>query len=150
MLDGEFPVEVVGGVPVVAVPEEIDITNAPRLRSALLEAAAHGHGILVADMTRTRFCDCAGLHALLAAHEWAQAEGGGLLLAIRGTSVLRILELTGLDRVIPSFPSLDQALARTPADGSSSRRRADGTSRDSEQNGLGAQHGTGRVDAEAC
>jgi anti-anti-sigma factor len=150
MLDGEFPVEVVGGVPVVAVPEEIDITNAPRLRSALLEAAAHGHGILVADMTRTRFCDCAGLHTLLAAHKRAQAEGGGLLLAIRGTSVLRSLELTGLDRVIPSFTSLDEALARTSADGSSSRRRADGASGDSEQNGPGAQHGTSRLDAEAC
>ena len=38
--------EVVSGVPVVTAPEEIDITNAPRLRSALLEAAEHGHGTL--------------------------------------------------------------------------------------------------------
>ena len=45
--DGRFPFEVVSGVPVVTAPEEIDITNAPELRSALLEAAAHGHGTLV-------------------------------------------------------------------------------------------------------
>ena len=43
--------EVASGVPVVTAPEEIDITNAPALRSALLEAAAHGHGTLVVDMT---------------------------------------------------------------------------------------------------
>ena len=55
MLGARFPVEVVGGVPVVAAPQEIDITNADGLRSALLEVAAHGHGTLVADMTRTGF-----------------------------------------------------------------------------------------------
>ena len=44
MLDTRFPAEVVGGVQVVAAPEEIDITNADALRSALLQVAAHGHG----------------------------------------------------------------------------------------------------------
>src|SRR5712672_3598499 len=49
MPEDKFPVEVVGGVPVVAAPEEIDITNAEALRSALLTAAANGHGTLVVD-----------------------------------------------------------------------------------------------------
>src|SRR5579859_6505531 len=40
--------EVVSGVPVVAAPEEIDITNAEALESALLEAAAHRPGTLAA------------------------------------------------------------------------------------------------------
>ena len=51
MRDGRFPVEMVSGVPVVTVPEEIDITSAPELRSALLEAAAYGRGTLVVDMS---------------------------------------------------------------------------------------------------
>ena len=51
MPEDEFPVEVVRGVPVVAAPEEIDITNAEALRAALLTAAANGHGTLVVDMT---------------------------------------------------------------------------------------------------
>lgn len=42
-------------MPVVATPAEIDITNAEGLPSALLGAAADGHGALVVDMTRTRF-----------------------------------------------------------------------------------------------
>ena len=37
MPDARFPVEVVRGVPVVAAPEEIDITNAEALRAALLQ-----------------------------------------------------------------------------------------------------------------
>ena len=46
MPDARFPVEVVRGVPVVAAPAEIDITNAEALRAALstAPAAANGHG----------------------------------------------------------------------------------------------------------
>jgi hypothetical protein len=55
MPEASFPVQVVGGVPVVTAPEEIDITNAAGLRAALLEAAAHGSGTLVVDMTQTQF-----------------------------------------------------------------------------------------------
>jgi anti-sigma B factor antagonist len=124
MRDGRCPFEVVSGVPVVTAPEEIDITNAPELQSALLQATAHGHGTLVVDMTRTQFCDSSGLHTLLAAHKRAQAEGGELLLAISSAPVLRILALTSIDRMIPTFTSLDQALAQTSANGSNGHQRA--------------------------
>jgi anti-sigma B factor antagonist len=150
MLDGRFPFEVVNGVPVVTAPEEIDITNAAELRTALLEAAAHGHGTLVVDMTRTRFCDSSGLHTLLAAHKRAQAEDGELLLAITAAPVLRVLAITSIDRIIPNFTTLDEALAQTSADGPNGHRRADGAPEGSEQNGLLAQHGTSEPDAEAC
>ena len=124
MHDGRCRFEMVDGVPVVTAPEEIDITNAPELRSALLKAAVHGHGTLVVDMTRTQFCDSSGLHTLLAAHKRAQAEGGELLLAITAAPVLRVLALTSIDRMIPNFTSLDQALAQTFANGSNGHQRA--------------------------
>jgi anti-sigma B factor antagonist len=110
-----FPVEVVGDVPVVAAPEEIDITNAAGLRAALLEAASHGNGTLVVDMSRTQFCDSAALGVLVRMHKQAQADGGELLLVICGAAVLRILAVTGIEHLIPNFPSLDEALAQTPA-----------------------------------
>jgi anti-sigma B factor antagonist len=109
-----FPVEVIGGVPVVAAPEDIDITNADGLRTALLEAASLRPGTFVVDMSRTQFCDTAGLHALVAAHKRASAGGGQLLLVTRGAAVDRILSITGLDRVIPHFPSLEEALTQAP------------------------------------
>ena len=133
MHNGRCPVEVVSGVPVLAAPEEIDMISTPELRSALLEAAAHGHGTLVVDMTRTQFCDSSGVHTLLAAHERVQAAGGELLLVVSAAIVLRIFEITGIDRIIRNFPSLDEALAQTSADGSSGHRRADGAPDGSEQ-----------------
>jgi anti-sigma B factor antagonist len=112
MPEAGFPVAVVAGVPVVAAPEEIDITNAEGLRAALLAAAERGHGTFVVDMSRTRFCDSSGLHALVAAHRRTRAEGGEVLLVIPDAAVLRVFAITGMDRVIPNFTSLDEALAQ--------------------------------------
>jgi anti-sigma B factor antagonist len=99
------------GVPVVTAPEEVDITNAPELRAALQAAAATGSPAFVVDMTRTRFCDSAGLRVLVDAHKRAAAAGGAVLLAVPAAAVLRILAITGIDQVIPSFASLDEAVA---------------------------------------
>ena len=115
MRDVSFPVELTGGVPVVVVPEEIDITNAEGLRAALRQAAAHGRGTFVVDMTRTRFCDSAGIHALVDAYKRARDGGGQVLLAVAGAAVPRIFEISGVDRVIPRFPSLEEALGHIPA-----------------------------------
>jgi anti-anti-sigma factor len=105
-----------GGVPVITAPAEIDITNAGQLRAILAEWHARGHTTVVVDLTGTRFCDSAGLHVLVRAHQRAVPEGGGLRLAIRPDSaVLRIFTVTGLDGVIPRFASVDQALAQVPA-----------------------------------
>ena len=117
MRDVMFPCAVVRGVPVVTAPDEIDMSNSPALRTALLEAAAHGHGTVVVDMTETQFCDSSGLHALLAAHRHAQAEGGELLLASAAIAVLRVFQFTGIDGAVPSFTSLDQAFAYISANG---------------------------------
>ena len=113
--DVGFPVEVIEGVPVVVAPEDIDITNVAGLRTALLQAASLGNGTVVVDMSRTQFCDTAGIHALVGAHKRARAEGGQVLLVGGGDAVLRIFSITGLDRVIPYFSSLEQALAQPPA-----------------------------------
>lgn len=113
MQDGTFSVNLVSGMPVVAVPEEIDVTNASHLRAALLKAAAAGSGTLVADMSRTEFCDSSGVHVLVATHRRAQAEGGELRLVISSAAVLRIFAITGIDRVIPNFTRLADALAHT-------------------------------------
>ena len=129
MPEDKFPVEVVGGVPVVAAPEEIDITNAEALRSALLTAAANGNGTLVVDMTRTQFCDSSGLHTLIAAHKRAGAEGREVLLVIPSTAVLRVFALTAMDRVIPNFTSLAEALAQAPAAANGRRQRQEGDAR---------------------
>jgi len=102
----------INGVAVVPASPEIDVTTAEQLRMALLEASRHRHATVVVDMTRTRSCDLAGLNVLAEAHRRALAEGGGLRLVIPvDGATARLLLLTGLDCFIPSFGSLEGALA---------------------------------------
>lgn len=113
-----FPV-VVSGVPVVTAPEEVDISNAGQLTTALLRAVAGWPATaVVVDMTRTRFCDSAGLMALTRAHRQALAGGGELRLVIpAGSVVARLCAITGLDRVIALFGDLEEALVPRPPAG---------------------------------
>jgi len=109
-----FPVTI-NGIPVVTAPAEIDIITAGQLRTVLLHSVAHGQATIVVDMTGTTFCDSAGFSVLVRAHKQTLAEGGGLRLVIPADSaVARSFTLTGLDRVIPRFASLDHALAPGP------------------------------------
>jgi hypothetical protein len=57
-----------------------------------------------------------GLHVLLQAHERALAEGGELRLVLPGDGPIPcIVTLMCLDQLVPSFASLAEALAQTPA-----------------------------------
>jgi anti-sigma B factor antagonist len=118
MPEVRYRFQMVSGVPVVTAPAEIDVASAYQLRAALLRAAADGHATVVVDLAGTRFCDSAALNLLLRAHKRARAGGGELRLVIpAGAPVLRIFTVTGLDRVIPQFDSLGQALAQMPGAG---------------------------------
>ena len=117
MGQAHVPVELVRGVPIVVAPEEIDVTNADDLRAALLEASSNGFTRIVVDMTRTRFCDSSGVHTLARAHRRGLDEHRGMLLAVRHAAVLRVLEITGIGRTIPSFASVEEALEHAPEDG---------------------------------
>ena len=104
-----------GGVPVVATPAEMDISTTDKLRVVLLEAISNGYPTVVVDMTRTQFCDCAVLGTLIRAHKRVLADGSGLRLVIPADGIVpRILALTGIDRFIPCFGSLEDALAQLP------------------------------------
>lgn len=118
MLEASFPVRLAGGVPVVAAPQEIDVTNAGLLRAALLAASGNGTGTrtVVLDMSGTHFCDSAALNVLIRAHQRAEADDAELRLVMTGSDVLRIFVVTGIDRVIPIFATLDEALSRPAAE----------------------------------
>jgi anti-sigma B factor antagonist len=107
--------EAIEGVPVVTAPDEIDITNAGCLREVLRQASRRGRQAVVVDMTGTAFCDSAGLHTLVRAHKQVMAQGNELRLVVPAHGgVRRILTLTGLDRFLSCFTSLEEALAQTP------------------------------------
>ena len=62
-------------------------------------------------MTTTAFCDSAGgIRALVRAHELTAATGGQLRLAVGESPVAGVLQLTGLDQVLPVYRDARQSL----------------------------------------
>ena len=96
---------------VVVLPAEIDVTNSEQVYEQLVTALAPGVDMLIADMTSTVFCDSSGVHAIMHAYESAAARDVRMLLAVSSaTSVRRVLELIGVARLVPVYPSLQEAL----------------------------------------
>jgi anti-sigma B factor antagonist len=110
----ECPIGLVRGVPVVATPGFIDVSNADLVRSAFLRAVSWGYATIAADMSATQFCDSCGLTVLVRAHNRAQAEGGQLQLAAVTAPVMHVLTVTGLDRLLCLFRSVADAVAELP------------------------------------
>jgi anti-anti-sigma factor len=96
---------------VIALPTEIDMANADQVGQQLGSAFTPRVRTVIADMTATRFCDSSGINMLVRAHQQAAAHGTELRLVVPSTAVLRTLTLTGLDQLLPIYPSLSQALA---------------------------------------
>ena len=75
-----------GPVAVLTMPEEIDITNADETREQLLTIVNQGATVLVADMSRTTFCDSAGITALVRAFRRANEGGTSIHLPLADQS----------------------------------------------------------------
>jgi anti-sigma B factor antagonist len=110
------------GTAVIVLPEEVDITNADRVAAELASVLDAGTRMLVVDMTGTQYCDSAGLQALVRAQQRAAAAGTGLRLAASARAVLRVMQLTGADQVIDTYPDLDAATDGLAITGEPARR----------------------------
>ena len=95
---------------VVALPEEIDIGNASQIEAELISAVRED-ATVIADMSATTFCDCAGARAVYRASERAAAVRGDLRVVITTAPVLRLFSILRIDQVISLHSGLDAALA---------------------------------------
>jgi anti-sigma B factor antagonist len=96
---------------VVSMPEEIDLGNAGDVGEALKAVAGQSPELVTADLTGTIFCDSAGVYVLTRAHELITGNGGELRLALGDSPVARIFQLTGLDKLMPVYPDVQQSRA---------------------------------------
>src|SRR6516162_4687551 len=95
---------------IVTAAGEIDISTVKPLRDCLFEMAASG-APLVVDLEQVSFIDSVGLATLVGAAKRAAAHGGSLQVACALPKIRQLVQLTQLDRRIPLFHTLDEALA---------------------------------------
>jgi anti-sigma B factor antagonist len=102
----------VGEQAVVTMPTEIDAVNADAIHQALLAEASYDAAVLIIDMSRTTFCDSAGVQVIINTYNRATAAHTRLRLV--ATALIRILTLVGVDQLMPIYPTLEEALADLP------------------------------------
>jgi anti-sigma B factor antagonist len=101
----------IGQVAVVSLPAEIDVTNASAVADGLLTAVSQGAVLLIADMSKTAFCDSAGVSVLVRVFRQARAAGTTMRAVVNTPAVQRVLSITGVDRLLETFPSVSASLA---------------------------------------
>ncbi|MFD9112197.1 STAS domain-containing protein [Streptomyces bottropensis] len=102
--------KVVGGVRVVTVQGEIDHHVKDVLSAALLPGDDKVPPRIVVDLSGVTFMDSSGINVFVAAYQQVSGAQGWLRIAGAQQSVLRVLQIVGVDTVIPCHPTIEQAL----------------------------------------
>jgi anti-sigma B factor antagonist len=97
------------GVAVVSIGGEIDSSTAPAFEAVIAEALEEDPPALVIELSEVIFMASVGLRILAATQE---NVGRSIQLAVvaDGMATSRPMQLTGLDKLISLYPTLDAAL----------------------------------------
>ncbi|MDQ1034026.1 stage II sporulation protein AA (anti-sigma F factor antagonist) [Streptomyces sp. V3I8] len=101
----------IDGVRVVTVRGEIDHTVKDVLSDALLVPDGAAAARTVVDLSGVTFMDSSGISVFIGAYQATAGGAGWLRIAGAQESVLRILQIVGMDTLIDCHPSVEQALA---------------------------------------
>lgn len=96
-----------GGI-VAHVRGELDLATTPTLEEALVDLDAGPR--LVIDLTECTFLDSSAVRFLTSTARETQAAGRTLALVVTDPGVLRVLEITAVDTMLPVYPTVDAAL----------------------------------------
>lgn len=102
----------VGEALVVAVTGEVDTFTAPKLDTTIKAVMEQMLGPIVVDLTSVTFLGSRGLAVLATATADARRQGRWFHIVVGQTSsVLRPLQVLGLDGMLPLCTTIDEALA---------------------------------------
>lgn len=96
---------------IVRLEGELDQHSAVSLRAALDRKICEGCNYLIFDLSLLDFMDSSGIGVLLGRYRNLTALGGKTAIAAPKPLVLRILRLSAIDRIIPVYPTLAEALS---------------------------------------
>jgi len=97
------------GVRLLRVSGELDLGTIGELRDAVEEHLSSGARIVL-DLAGLSFCDSTGLGAMIKLHRQTTNLGGAFALSAPGARVADVLRISGVDQVIPVYPTADAAV----------------------------------------
>ncbi len=103
------------GFTVLEFRGEIDIAAATEILPSLDRVTGRPGARIVIDLRQIEFFDCSGLRLLYRARQRVLDRDGRLHLVCTHPLTLRILRVTGLNRLLPPQATLDAALGQPEA-----------------------------------
>ncbi len=100
----------VGGVSVIELRGEIDLSTSPSFKEKVYEIIESGKKDVVIDLNGLEFMDSTGLGVLVATLKKTSVEGGSIRLICNKRSILKIFTITGLDKVFSIYDNLQRCL----------------------------------------
>jgi len=95
----------------VSVSGELDLYTAVRVKSGIDEAAAVGADTVLVDLSEVSFVDSTALAALVQETKRLEGRGHSLVLVTNDPRTRRVVEVTGLNRVLRTYATLQDALS---------------------------------------
>ena len=105
-----------GDATILSLRGEIDVYTAPRLRQAIVDLIDAGERRIVVDMENVDFLDSTGLGVLVEGLKRAKGNDGDLSIVATHDKILKIFDITGLNKAFGIFGSVDEAVGEpTPS-----------------------------------
>lgn len=90
-----------GDVHTIALTGELDLASADDVEAELARVEATDAGSIVLDLSGLTFMDSTGVRLLVSAHARSRADTGRLTLRRGPAAVQRVMELSGVDVLLP-------------------------------------------------
>ena len=93
----------------------MDMITAPQLASQLDLAAENTPSVIVVDLTGVTFLSSAGIQALVELQRLSASIGTSVRLVGREYHTVHPIQVLGLERTLPLYPTVGDALSERPA-----------------------------------
>ena len=94
----------------ISLSGEVDIFTAPQFKESLVELLDSGVRRLLVDLSGVTFIDSTALGVLIGGVRRVHGFGGRMAIVVATRPVERVLNVTGLDRVLSMYPTRADAL----------------------------------------
>ena len=102
---------------VIELGGEIDLYTAPEFKERMVQVIEDGKKQVIVDLSKATFIDSTTLGVLVGGVKRLRPAGGTLALVCSDQNIVKIFEITGLDRVFTIYPTRDEAVSKLDATG---------------------------------
>jgi anti-sigma B factor antagonist len=100
----------------IALSGDFDLHSGPEFERAVLEAIGRGATELLVDLAEVSFIDSTTIGILMRTRKRVAPIGGRVQIVTADTNILRLFEITALDRMFEIYSTRDEALEDVDGD----------------------------------